>query len=214
MAPTCHSNEYRELGMNRRIARRDFLNGMAVALTGAYAAAKVPRVLAAPQEPGRGANYPPGMTGLRGQYPMAVAEFDRIQKGGFAAFPSVDVDTREQYDLVVVGGGISGLAAAYFWHRALPNQKVLVLDNHDDFGGHAKRNEFSYGGRTFLGYGRTTGIATPYPYSYTAKALIADLGVDVHRNREFVNRTLIDEYRLGPSMFFDKEHFGEDRLVT
>ena len=115
---------------------------------------------------------------------------------------------------MVIGGGISGLAAAYFWHRALPNQKVLVLDNHDDFGGHAKRNEFSYGGRTFIGYGGTMGIATPYPYSYTSKALIADLGVDVQRNREFVTRVLADQYHLGPAMFFDKEHFGEDRLVA
>src|SRR5262249_1342694 len=141
------------------------------------------------------------------------AEFDRIQKGGFATLEVSD-SPRERYDLVVVGGGISGLAAAYFWHRALPDQRVLVLDNHDDFGGHAKRNEFRHGGRTFIGYGGTMGIATPFPYSYTAKALIADLGVDVQRNREFVNRTLMDEYHLGPSMFFDKEHFGEDRLVT
>src|SRR5207248_71942 len=166
-----------------------------------------------PQAPGGRADYPPALTGLRGQYPAAVAEFDRIQKGGFAS-PHIDVDTQEQYDLVVVGGGISGLAAAYFWHRALPNQKVLVLDNHDDFGGHAKRNEFTYGGRTFIGYGGTMGIATPYPYSYTAKALVADLGIEVERNREFANRALADQYHLAPAMFFDKEHFGEDRLVV
>jgi spermidine dehydrogenase len=217
MDRTSTAGEYRDLGMNRRIARRDFLNGVAVALTGAYAAAKAQGPLAAAaasQAPANSADYPPALTGLRGQYPSAVAEFERIQKGGFATVQAVDFDSREQYDLVVVGGGISGLAAAYFWHRALPDQRVLVLDNHDDFGGHAKRNEFRYGGRTFIGYGGTMGIATPYPYSYTAKALIADLGVEVHRNREFVNRTLVDEYHLGPSMFFDKEHFGEDRLVA
>ena len=58
------------------------------------------------------------------------------------------------------------------------------------------------------------GIATPYPYSYTAKALIAELGIEVDRNREFLNRTLVEQYHLGPAMFFDKEHFGEDRLVA
>jgi len=210
------TGEYRDLGMRRRIARRDFLNGIAVAVTGAYAARRMetPLLAAAPQSAGVGVVYPPGLTGMRGQYPAAVAEFDRIQKGGFASLEAVDVDTREQYDLVIVGGGISGLAAAYFWHRALPNQKVLVLDNHDDFGGHAKRNEFRYGGRTFIGYGGTMGIATPYPYSYTAKALVSELGVEVERNREFANRTLVDQYHLGPAMFFDKEHFTEDRLVT
>ena len=114
----------------------------------------------------------------------------------------------------MVGGGLSGLAAAYFWHKALPNQRVLVLDNHDDFGGHAKRNEFTYNGRTFLGYGGTMSIATPYPYSYMAKALLIDLGIDVSRNAEFVNRDLFEKFNLGPGMFFDKEHFGEDRLVA
>jgi spermidine dehydrogenase len=213
MMRTSTTAEYRELGMNRRIPRRDFLNGIAVAVTGACAAAhaRTPLFAAAAQPQAGTADYPPALTGLRGQYPAAVAEFERIQKGGFAA---LDVDAGEQYDLIVVGGGISGLAAAYFWHRALPNQKVLVIDNHDDFGGHAKRNEFRYGGRTFVGYGGTMGIATPFPYSYTAKALIADLGVEVERNREFVNRTLVDQYHLGPAMFFDKEHFGEDRLVA
>jgi spermidine dehydrogenase len=213
MMRTSTTAEYRELGMNRRIPRRDFLNGIAVAVTGACAAAhaRTPLFAAAAQPQAGTADYPPALTGLRGQYPAAVAEFERIQKGGFAA---LDVDAGEQYDLIVVGGGISGLAAAYFWHRALPTQKVLVIDNHDDFGGHAKRNEFRYGGRTFVGYGGTMGIATPFPYSYTAKALIADLGVEVERNREFVNRTLVDQYHLGPAMFFDKEHFGEDRLVA
>src|SRR5437764_12620229 len=121
---TSLSGEYRELGMNRRIARRDFLNGVAVAVTGAYAAARAPLVAAAslPQASSR-ADYPPALTGLRGQYPAAVAQFDTIQKGGFATFPRIDIDTHEQYDLVVVGGGISGLAAASSSHRVLPNHK-------------------------------------------------------------------------------------------
>src|SRR5262249_54145872 len=145
----------------------------------------LPAAAAALQGPANSGDYPPALTGLRGQYPAAVTEFDKIQKGGFATLQVSD-SVREQYDLVVVGGGISGLAAAYCGRRAVPDQKVLVLDNHDDFGGHAKRNEFSHGGRTFVGYGGTMGIATPFPYNYTAKALIADLGVDVQRNREFV----------------------------
>jgi spermidine dehydrogenase len=210
------SNERRALGMDRRIPRRDFLNGVAI---GIGAAALRPYSARGAQQTSTAANdprlYPPARMGLRGHYPEAVERFGPIERGAYAAFPEIDVDTRETYDLVVVGGGISGLAAAYFWRRALgDNQRILILDNHDDFGGHAKRNEFVYNGRTFIGYGGTQGISTPYPYSYTSKALIAELGVDVARNREFLQRALFDHYNLAPATFFDKEHFGEDRLVA
>src|SRR5262249_12248118 len=95
-----------------------------------------------------------------------------------------------------------------------PSQRILILDNHDDFGGHAKRNEFHHQGRTFVGFGGTWSIATPFPYSYTAKSLIKDLGIEVERYSEFVNRDLEEKYSLGAGVFFDKEHFGEDRLVA
>ena len=211
-------NEARDLGMNRRIPRRDFLNGMAIGITGAYAAAHGERLaaadVAAAQGPATG-EYPPARTGLRGNYPEAVEPFGPMQTGAYRQFPAVDVDTREEYDLAIVGGGISGLAAAYFWRRALGSgQRILILDNHDDFGGHAKRNEFTYAGRTFIGYGGTMGIATPYPYSYTAKRLVEELGVAVERNREFLNRAAFEKLGLGPGVFFDKAHFGEDRVVA
>jgi spermidine dehydrogenase len=212
------SNERRDLGMDRRIPRRDFLNGVAVAI-GASAASKVAPLgaagfLGAPRTSAVAAgDYPPALTGLRGNYPAAIDAFGPMQRGAYRQFPALDLDTHEEYDLVIVGAGISGLAAAHFWRRALgPGQRILVLDNHDDFGGHAKRNEFAYQGRTFIGYGGTQSIATPYPYSYTAKRLIEELGIEVERNAEFANRGAIA--KLGPAMFFDKEHFGEDRLVT
>jgi spermidine dehydrogenase len=213
--------EYRALGMDRRIPRRDFLNGCAIGITGAYALATArvtaagPFDSAAPQSPVPSTPYPPARAGLRGDYPSAVAAFKPMQDGAYRQYPALDVDTRENYDLVIIGGGISGLAAAHFWRRALgANQKILVLDNHDDFGGHAKRNEFTYQGRTFIGYGGTMGIATPYPYSYTAKRLVEELGIQVERNSEFQNRDAFQKLNLGPAMFFDKEHFGEDRVVA
>jgi len=148
--------------MTRRIARSDFLNGIAVGISGAYAAARFPSLAA--QAPAR--DYPPARAGLRSNYPAAVAAFGPLEGGAFRQFPAIDVDTREQYDVVIVGGGMSGLATAHFWRRAPGTaQKILILDNHDGFGGHAKRNEFAYGGRTFIGYGGTMSIATPYPYS-------------------------------------------------
>jgi spermidine dehydrogenase len=218
MSPT---NERRELGMDRRIPRRDFLNGLAIGVTGAYAAATATTLTAAGVTPMASqpamsaATYPPARVGLRGNYPAAVEAFGRMQSGAFRQLPTLDIDTREMYDLVIVGAGISGLSAAHFWRRALgTNQKILVLDNHDDFGGHAKRNEFRYEGRTFVGYGGTMGISTPYPYSYTAKRLVEELGVQVERNGEFQNRDAFQKLNLGPGMFFDKEHFGENRVVA
>jgi spermidine dehydrogenase len=212
-----HSSEYRDLGMDRKLPRRDFLNGVAIALTGAYAASALAPLEAAIQPPASVAPpsaYPPALTGLRGNYPAAVAAFGPLREGAYRSAP-IGIDTHEQYDLVVVGAGISGLAAAHFWRRALgTGQKILILDNHDDFGGHAKRNEFTYQGRRFLGYGGTMSIATPYPYSYTAKRLIEELGIDVRRNADVQNRDAFQKLRLGSGMFFDKEHFGEDRLVA
>ena len=210
------ASDGRDLGMDRRILRRDFLNGVAIGVGAATVSLRSSAVGAQAPPVGQAAEaYPPRRLGLRGEHGSAVEGLDTLERQTDTAFPGIDVDTKETYDLVIVGGGLSGLSAAYFWQKALgADQRVLVLDNHDDFGGHAKRNEFTYGGRSFISYGGTMGISTPYPYSYTAKALVADLGVDVSRNQEFLNRDLFQKYELGPATFFDKEHFGEDRLVV
>src|SRR5262249_16485065 len=98
--------------------------------------------------------------------------------------------TGEAYDLVVVGGGISGLASAYFFRKTIGNQaRILILDNHDDFGGHAKRNEFEIGGRMVLSYGGTQSIESPGRYSDVAKALLRDIGVDTQKFYKATTRT-------------------------
>ena len=206
------SKEHRALGMDRVIPRRDFLNGMALTIASAYAPL---RSLTLPALGDTGAaDYPPLQSGLRGQYPAAVSEFENMRRGKYAEFPVSDKDINEEFDLVIVGAGISGLSAAYFYRTALgSSQRILILDNHDDFGGHAKRNEFHHQGKTFIGFGGTMGIATPFPYSYCAKSLIQDLGIDVARGSSFHNREIEEKYSLGNGVFFDKEHFGEDRLV-
>ncbi|MGH9423013.1 MAG: NAD(P)-binding protein, partial [Thermoanaerobaculia bacterium] len=159
--------------------------------------------------------YPPTRSGLRGSHPGSFEVAHRVRDGAYREFPTIEVDTRETYDLVVVGGGISGMAAAFFFQNALGSDKrVLILDNHDDVGGHAKRNEFHYNGRLFLGVGGTLGIATNYPYSYQAKSLIKEIGIQVERYNEYVDSKLFRSLGLARGTFFDKEHFGEDRLVV
>ncbi len=218
-------DELHDLGMDRQIPRRDFLNGVAMAVGGTWAGSFSAALRAGSGEAGLAPPpmvsqtaareyYPPALTGLRGNHAGSVDLFPRIRDGAYAQAP-VTVDAGEEYDLVIVGCGISGLSAAYFWRCALgANQRILILDNHDDFGGHAKRNEFHYQGRTFISYGGTIGISTPYPYSYTAKALVLDLGIQVERNSEFLIRDIPEKYGLSRGFFFAKELFGEDRLLV
>jgi spermidine dehydrogenase len=205
----------RQLGMHRSITRRDFLNGMAVSIGAAILPAPRLAAFAAEAMPESSPDYyPPALTGLRGSHPGAFEAAHSLRDGTFWAHAGKPTDTGESYDLVVVGGGISGLAAAHFFRkRGGPRARVLILDNHDDFGGHAKRNEFR-ANRQLLGYGGTYAIESPAPYSAVAKGLITELGIDVSSYPRYVQRDLYSSRGLVPQIFFDQENFGVDRLVV
>lgn len=206
----------RELGMDRDITRRDFLNGMAIGAGGVLASAWLPGMLDA-QTAAAGQDalgyYPPTLTGMRGSHPGSFEIAHAVRDGDFWEKAGKPVDTGENYDLIVVGGGISGLAAAYFYRKQTPSVRILILDNHDDFGGHAKRNEFRPGGRLLLTNGGTVAIESPFPYSKQARELIAELGIDPPAfQKEYTDR---DAYQgMGFAYFFDKETFEAERLVT
>src|SRR5215469_12925512 len=173
----------RELGMHRNITRRDFLNGMAVGTAGLLASPLLEGWVAAQTSPAsaqdRPGYYPPTLTGMRGSHPGAFEVAHALRDGTFWEKAGKPIETGEEYDLVIVGGGISGLAAAYFYRKqAGASARILVLDNHDDFGGHAKRNEFHLNGRTRLTNGGTVAIESPFPYSKEARELISELGID------------------------------------
>ena len=165
-----------------QLARRDFLNGVALTVGGALLSPREAFGLRLDQ-PARGAApYPPALTGLRGSHDGSFEVAHALRDGSFWTTAGPPIDTGESYDLVVVGAGISGLAAAWYFRKAAgPSARILILDNHDDFGGHARRNEFRIAGRTLIGYGGTFAIDSPAPYSPVASALVAELGIDVSR---------------------------------
>ncbi|MDT8990528.1 NAD(P)-binding protein [Curvibacter sp. APW13] len=186
------------------LQRRDFLNGMAW-LGPSWALA---------QGAGAAAPYPPALTGLRGSAPGTMDAAHALAWGGGVETGTPDSDG-PPWDLIVVGAGISGLSAAYFYRQRIkPQARILVLDNHDDVGGHARRNEFSVGGRSLLSYGGTQSFDAPQNYSAQARALLQELGVDMVALRRAYNLDYFRQHGLGMGVHYDAAMFGRDALVA
>jgi len=188
------------------ITRRDFLNGAALAVgagltPGWLRAAEAGQAMA-------GAGYPPALTGLRGNQPGSYTLAHSLAREG-VQYPSVMA--REAFDLVVVGSGISGLAAAWFYQRRYGREaRILILDNHDDFGGHARRNEFTVRGRKLVTYGGSAEMPAGAADSAPLRTLLDGIGL---ADRGAPAVPSYGAPGLGRAVFFDREHFGTDRLV-
>jgi spermidine dehydrogenase len=200
----------RRLGMDVAIQRRDFINGVlmgSAALAsgiGGMSARAAALTGTAALDP-----YPPARTGMRGAHVGSFEDAHALRDGTLAL--SGAVDQGEIYDLIVVGAGLSGLSATHFYHKAMgAGQKVLVLDNHDDFGGHAKRNEFMVNGKLIVCNGGTLNIESPERYNTWAKTVLEDVGLDLDRYRaaNVANRHLYADLGLTPAYAFDRETFG------
>ena len=194
-----------------KITRRDFINGTLMAV----GASMLPfgRISGAILDKLYPLYYPPSLTGLRGSHPGShthshARAWDKKSDWG----PTTEL--KETYDLVVVGGGISGLAAAYFYQQKHgKDKKVLILDNHDDFGGHAKRNEHTIDGKTLISYGGSQTLVKPKHGSKVVHALLKDIGVDIERFNTAYDRDFYKRNNLGAVTYFNKETFGEDKVV-
>ena len=203
----------RDLGLDRPIDRRDFLNGLAVGI-GALGASSPGAWLRDGILDASAQDYPPARTGLRGSHDGAFEDAHRVRDRMAPKEWSTPSDLPERYDLVVVGAGISGLSAAHFYQqRAGTGARILIVDNHDDFGGHARRNEFTVDGTSLISYAGTQSIDTPSRYSPEAKGLLRTLGVDLQAFDTAYDQEFFETRGMKDAVFFDKETFGSDRLV-
>ena len=167
-----------------KISRRDFVNGTLMAAGSSMLPLEASGQAAmAALDP---SYYPPARTGLRGSHPGSNENAHaRAWDGRSDWGPTTKL--AETYDLVVVGGGLSGLSAAYFYQQEHgKDKKVLILDNHDDFGGHAKRNEHTIDGHPVLGEGGSESLEFPHEFGEVVRNLMNDLGVDMDRFQDGV----------------------------
>ena len=92
--------------------------------------------------------------------------------------------------------------------------RILILDNHDDFGGHAKRNELQVDGRTHIAYGGSESIDTPSGYASVSSDLLQSIGIDVQRFYDYYDQDLYDNMGLSYAIAFDQETYGQRKMVT
>jgi spermidine dehydrogenase len=191
------------------ISRRDFINGFALSVA---AGASLSPIELMAQAAKSGSPYPPALTGLRGSHPGSF-EIAHALSWGDASWPRPDSRTDDTYDLVVVGGGLSGLAAALMYRQRVGRDaRILILDNHDDFGGHAKRNEFDVDGKQLIGYGGSQSIDSPATFSAPASQMLKDAGVDTEPFYEYFDRSYFRDRKLGRGIYFSKDKYGADSV--
>jgi len=203
----------RDLGMNRRITRRDILHGVGALATAGWMPGKALADQVLASEGGLSAAYPPALTGLRGSHVGSFEVAHELAREGRRDWGPVEETETDEYDLVIVGAGLSGLAAAHFYLKSHADARILILDNHDDFGGHAKRNEFQIGGKTIIGYGGSQSLEEPSDFPRSAKTLLSDLGIDLDRFFQTYDQEFFERRGLSGAVFFDRKNWGVDRLV-
>ncbi len=197
------------LGMDKPITRRDFMEGSLIGAAGLALPSISGNVSANPLGP----QYPPSLTGLRGSHDGSFETAHALALEGKTNWPAPTAPDTGEYDLVVVGAGVSGLSAAWFYKARYPDARILIIENHDDFGGHAKRNEFDVGGRHIIGYGGSQSLVAPSAYSEVATGLLSELGVTSEALGATYDLEFYKKHNLAASIYFDQATFGVDKTI-
>lgn len=138
--------------MSCKITRRDFLNGALLGAGALLLELPAPLRLFAQTQPGYGFSGIGNYASSIGNTPDVLNAYRAIENGDYRSLIRDTIDTGEIYDIVVVGGGLSRLGAAYEFNKSSSKQtKCLILENHPIFGGAAKRNEFMVQGQRLIG---------------------------------------------------------------
>lgn len=194
-----------------KITRRDFVNGTLVVAGSTLLPTACSSVgaMASLEE----SYYPPSLVGLRGSHPGSNTHAHTrawTKKTDWGTPTTVD----QHYDLIVVGAGLSGLSAAHFYQREHGSgKKILILDNHDDFGGHAKRNEHVVDGKLLVSYGGSQTLVVPTDRSEAVGSLLDDIGVDIKRFDTAFDQQFWRRNKLGAVTYFNKARYGQDKVV-
>ena len=194
------------LGMNEPISRRDFVNGTLAAGAGMWLGGRMPELSFADADDWTGYGGVGDYARSNGNTYDVMSVAHAMRDGRFERDIARAVDTRETYDLAVVGGGLSGLAAAVFFQKR-NGGSCLVLDNHAIFGGEAKRNEFVVDGQTVVAHQASAMFPVPKQGGYTAR--FYDLiGMD-RRSFEYQRWSGPQpELPLGTTPYGGSKHYG------
>jgi spermidine dehydrogenase len=160
----------RALGMDASITRREFLGAALLASGAVLLGGMTPAELLAAQDDFTGYGGVGEYNGSNGNTWDVLQAGHAIRDGRYDPLPKDVVDTGETYDCVIVGGGISGLAAALFFQRETQSKlKCLVLENHAIFGGEARQNEFLVEGKRLIAHQGSAIYQVQYPHSFLAQ---------------------------------------------
>ena len=152
------------LGMNEPISRRDFVNGALVAGAGMLLSGRASAMGTSPADAWNGYGGVGDYRASNGNTYDVMTAAHAMRDGAYEK--TAATDTGEMYDLVSVGGGLSGLAAAVFFQKN-KGGRCLVLDNHPIFGGEAKRNEFLVDGHRLIAHQGSAIFLVPKKGGYT-----------------------------------------------